>query len=60
MPFNGDREKYTQGCLALDNEKLETLAKNIDYKKTVLITSGDVFKKASKNDIALILSSIYR
>ncbi|MDN5061385.1 L,D-transpeptidase family protein [Aliarcobacter butzleri] len=60
MPFNGDREKYTQGCLALDNEKLETLAKNIDYKKTVLITSGDEFKKASKNDIALILSSIYK
>lgn len=60
MPFNGDREKFTQGCLALDNEKLETLAKNIDYKKTVLITSGDEFKKASKNDIALILSSIYK
>ena len=29
-------------------------------KKTVLITSGDEFKKAKKEDIALILSSIYK
>ena len=36
------------------------LEKNIDYKKTVLITSGDEFKKAKKEDIALILSSIYK
>ncbi|MFY9083740.1 L,D-transpeptidase family protein [Aliarcobacter cryaerophilus] len=60
MPLNGDRENYTQGCLALNNEKLKELEKNIDYKKTVLITSGDEFKKAKKDDIALILSSIYK
>ena len=60
MPLNGDRENYTQGCLALNNEKLKELEKNIDYKKTVLITSGDEFKKAKKEDIALILSSIYK
>ena len=33
MPLNGDRENYTQGCLALNNEKLKELEKNIDYKK---------------------------
>jgi len=60
MPLNGDRENYTQGCLALNNEKLKELEKNIDYKKTVLITSGDEFRKAKKEDIALILSSIYK
>lgn len=48
MPLNGDRENYTQGCLALNNEKLKELEKNIDYKKTVLITSGDEFKKSKK------------
>ena len=55
MPLNGDRENYTQGCLALNNEKLKELEKNIDYKKTVLITSGDEFKKAKKEDIALFI-----
>lgn len=60
MPFNGSREKFTQGCLAMDNDKLELLDKNIDYTKTVLLISAGEFKKASKNDIALILSTIYK
>lgn len=60
MPLNGDREKFTQGCLAINNYSLKSLEKNIDYKKTVLITSHDEFKKAKKDDIALILSSIYK
>lgn len=60
MPFNGEREKFTQGCLAIDNDKLETLEKNIDYKKTILLTTNGEFKKVSKDDIALILSSIYK
>ena len=60
MPFDGDREKFTKGCIALDNKELENLEKNIDYKRTVLLTSQNEFKKASKDDIALILSSIYK
>lgn len=60
MPLNGDREKFTQGCLALDNDKLEKLDKNLDLKRTTLLTSNDEFKKANKDDIALILSSIYK
>ncbi|AXX95675.1 L,D-transpeptidase family protein [Arcobacter ellisii] len=60
MPFQGDREKFTRGCIALDNQELENLEKNIDYKKTILLTSQNEFEKASKDDIALILSSIYK
>lgn len=60
MPLNGKREKFTQGCLAMDNDKLKLLDKNIDYKKTVLLISNDEFQKASKDDIALILASIYK
>jgi len=60
MPLNGDRENYTQGCLAINNDKLFELEKNIDYKKTVLITTNDKFNKASKDDLALILSTIYQ
>ncbi len=60
MPLNGDRESFTQGCLAIDNERLKSLDSNINLKKTVLITSHDELKKATKDDIAIILSSIYK
>lgn len=60
MPLNGDREKFTQGCLALNNDDLVSLEKNIDYKNTILLTSANKFKKANKSDIALILSTIYK
>lgn len=60
MPLNGDRENYTQGCLAVDNERLKNLESNINIKKTVLITTQNELKKATKDDIALVLSSIYR
>ncbi|WP_418186034.1 L,D-transpeptidase family protein [Aliarcobacter vitoriensis] len=60
MPLNGDRELFTQGCIALNNDKLEALEKNIDYKQAVLITTNEDFKKATKSDIALILSTIYK
>lgn len=60
MPLNGDRESFTQGCLAIDNERLKSLDSNINLKKTVLITSHNELKKATKDDIAIILSSIYK
>lgn len=60
MPLNGDREKYTQGCIALDNPQLKQLDEKIKLKDAVLITSASEFKVASKQDLALILSSIYK
>ena len=35
MPYNADREKFTKGCIALDNTELENLEKKIDLSKTV-------------------------
>lgn len=60
MPLDRERENYTQGCLALDNDRLKVLDSNINLNKTVLITSHDELKKTTKEDIALILSSIYK
>ncbi len=60
MPFNGDREKFTKGCIALDNSELENLEKKLDISKTILLTSEKEFKKASKDEVALILSSIFK
>ena len=53
-------KKFALKKKKMNCEKLKELEKNIDYKKTVLITSGDEFRKAKKEDIALILSSIYK
>mgnify|MGYP005992173039 CR=1 FL=1 len=60
MPLNEDREKFTKGCIALDNPQLEEMASKIDLEKAILLTSQGEFEKASKNDIALILSTIYK
>lgn len=60
MPLNEDREKFTKGCIALDNLKLEELASKIDLQKAVLLTSHGEIQKASKEDLAIILSSIYK
>ena len=60
MPYNAGREKFTKGCIALDNSELENLEKNLDLNKTVLLTAENTLKKATKEEIALIFSFIYR
>ncbi|WP_321311898.1 L,D-transpeptidase family protein [Halarcobacter sp.] len=60
MPLNEERESFTKGCIALDNPKLEELDKSIDYDKSILLISETVPRKASRNEISVILSSIYK
>lgn len=61
MPLeNEEREKYTRGCIALDNPELEKLDKNIDLDNALLLTSDKEFEKAKKEEISLILSSIFK
>jgi len=60
MPLKDEeREKYTRGCIALDNPELENLDKNIDLENAVLLTSNNEFEKAKKEEISLVLSSIF-
>ena len=60
MPLeNEEREKYTRGCIALDNPELEKLDKNIDLENAVLLTSNKEFEKAKKEEISLVLASIF-
>lgn len=60
MPLNGDRELFTQGCLAINNDQLTTLENSMDFRKTILITSQNEIEEVSKDDLALILSSIFK
>jgi murein L,D-transpeptidase YafK len=60
MPLkNEERENYTRGCIALDNTQLEELEKQIDLSDAILLTSDKELVKAKKEEIALILSTIY-
>ena len=60
MPHNAARENFTKGCLALNNPELENLEKNLDFNKSILLIAENEFKKATKEEIILILTSVYK
>ena len=60
MPLNKEREKYTKGCIALDNPQLQALDEKINVDKSVVLISRDNIKKVSKEDLSQIFSFIYK
>jgi murein L,D-transpeptidase YafK len=60
MPFNAERENFTKGCIALNNNELENLDKNLDLNKTILLIAQNEFKYSTKDEISTILTSIYK
>jgi murein L,D-transpeptidase YafK len=60
MPLNEEREEFTKGCIALDNPRLEELDESFDYTKSILLISDENIKKVSKEQMSLILASIYK
>lgn len=60
LPEKENRDEFTRGCIALDNSKIKKLDKKINIDNSMLIISEQKFQKTSKNDIALILSDIFR
>lgn len=60
MPYDTDREKFTKGCIALDNTELEKLEKKLQIDKTILLTASNELKKVTKEEISLIMSSIFK
>ena len=59
MPLNGNREKYTEGCIALDNENLLKLDSYLNHDKTLIITADENIPKTSKSDLSKIMATIY-
>lgn len=59
-PYDNNREPSTKGCVVVDNDYLNSLDQKIDYKKTVLIIDDKQLPKTSKDDIAVILSSMFQ
>ncbi len=60
MPIDKEREKFTKGCIALDNTNLKALDSQIDLKNAVLFTSQGQFQKTNKQEIVKVLTTIYK
>ena len=60
LPFEGDRDTFTKGCLAIDNQELVDLEKSIDHKKTALLISPSKLITMKKEQLSAILSQLYK
>lgn len=59
LPLNGDRDNYTKGCIAINNDNIKQLEKYIDIKKTALYIDEESYPKVEKNKLVTILSQLY-
>jgi len=60
LPIEQKRDEYTKGCIAINNQNIKCLDKNIDINKTVLIINENaVNTETSKKDLAQVLSNVF-
>jgi len=60
LPTEQERDEFTKGCIAINNQNIEYLDKKIDIKKTLLIiNSAPVHKDVPKDVVTSILSQLY-
>lgn len=61
LPINKVRNDFTKGCIAIGNDDIVCLDKEINYDKTLLIINDTQIKKyPSKDDLAIILANLYK
>jgi len=61
LPTEEEREDFTKGCIAIDNDNIECLDRNINFNNTLLIINKtDVSHDISKEKLALLLSNLYK
>ena len=60
LPTEQERDEFTKGCIAIDNQSIECLDRNIEIDKTLLIINSQESKvKTSKEVLSSILSELY-
>lgn len=59
LPKDGNRNENTKGCVVVGNDYLVQLEKKINFKKAVLIVDDKALRKTSKEDIAVVISSMF-
>lgn len=61
LPTKQKRDEYTKGCIAINNQSIQCLDRDINIKETVLLINENKIKKnVSKNELADILSQLYK
>jgi len=60
LPIDQERDSFTKGCIAINNQNIECLDRHIDISKTVLLINEESeHKTISKNELASVLSGLY-
>jgi len=59
LPINQERDDFTKGCIAIDNQSIECLDRNIKINTTALVIYPNKPKTSSKEKLSSILSQLY-
>jgi murein L,D-transpeptidase YafK len=59
VPDDTTREKYTKGCIALDNNDIRCLEEKLDIQNAWLVIDDTITFNASKETLASILSQLF-
>ena len=60
LPTEQERDEFTKGCIAINNQNIKCLDKHIDIEKTILIINKtEVEENISKETLADILTQLY-
>ncbi len=60
LPLDEERDSFTKGCIAINNDNIQNLDKSIDINKTLLIIDAkNVQQNISKKKLSLILANLY-
>jgi len=60
LPIKQERNKFTKGCIAINNQNIECLDRHIDIKKTLLIIQEEgKEREPSKESLVSVLSGLY-
>jgi murein L,D-transpeptidase YafK len=59
LPFHQERDKFTKGCIAINNTNLESLSQEITVNDTLLIINEQKLHHVDKTTLANILSQLY-
>ncbi|MBU1659021.1 L,D-transpeptidase family protein [bacterium] len=60
LPTEQERDEYTKGCIAINNENIECLDKRINVSETLLIINkSNIPQNISKDTLASILSQLF-
>ncbi|QSZ43073.1 L,D-transpeptidase family protein [Sulfurimonas aquatica] len=60
LPTEQERDEYTKGCIAINNQSIECLDRNIDIEKTILIIDEQkISENENKEIFSNLLSQLY-